>query len=204
MMKLAKLAWLVSCATAFVLSSLFVQGGQCGEISVQVFMPDKQTPAVNAIVMLSSPDGNLRERLALPIKKQTDANGRTRFDGVSEGEYVVRAILGEELISTQLTRVVNINQRVGVWLTLSSPAGDGKGAIIAFVTDEPSRAINNLVLLLRQRGAGKIDQKAGKCPPYGWEPGADTSPRRRPSTADLPRDFLRLALIIAQSLLERN
>jgi hypothetical protein len=160
MMKLAKLAWLVSCATAFVLSSLFVQGGQCGEISVQVFMPDKQTPAVNAIVMLSSPDGNLRERLALPIKKQTDANGRARFDGVSEGEYVVRAILGEELISTQLTRVVNINQRVGVWLTLSSPAGDGKGAIIAFVTDEPSRAINNLVLLLRQRGAGKIDQKA--------------------------------------------
>jgi len=155
-------SWLLSCVTAFVLSLPLMRDESCicGEISVQVFMPDKQTPAGNATVMLSSPDGNLRDRLALPIKKPTDANGRARFDGVSEGEYVVRAMLGEELISTQLTRVVNINQRVGVWLTLSSPAGDGKGAIIASVTDDPRKAINNLVLLLRQKGAGKIEQKA--------------------------------------------
>lgn len=138
----------------------FVQSANCGEISVQVFMPDKQTPAKDATVILSSPDGNLRERVDLPFQKRTDENGRCRFEGLPEGEYVVRAVVGSEFITTQSTRLIAPNQRVGAWLTLMPIAGEGKGAIVAVVTDNPARAVNNIVLLLRQRGGEKFEQKA--------------------------------------------
>lgn len=138
---------------------VFVRHTSCAEISVQVFMPDKQTPAANASVILSSPDGNLREHIGLPLQKNADKDGRCRFEGLPEGEYAVRATLGNELIATQSTRLVAPNQRIGVWLTLSHAASNATGTIIAIVTDNPARAINNLVLVLRKRGVNELEQK---------------------------------------------
>lgn len=151
------IAMLLACVTGVF---AFAQPASCGEISVQVFMPDKQTPAKDATVILSSSDGNLRERFDLPSQKRADENGRCRFEGLPEGEYVVRAVVGNELIATQSTRLVAPNQRVGAWLTLMPVAGEDKGAIVAVVTDSPARAVNSVVLLLRQRGEEKFEQKA--------------------------------------------
>jgi len=156
-----KLIWGAIATVACVVGAFaFTQPAKCGEISVQVFMPDKQTPAKDATIILSSPDGNLRERLGLPSQKKADENGRCRFEGIPEGEYAIRAVVDNELIITQSTRLVTPNQRVGAWLTLLPVASGDKGAIVAVVTDNPARAVNNIVLLLRQKGEGKFEQKA--------------------------------------------
>ncbi|MCS7252679.1 MAG: carboxypeptidase-like regulatory domain-containing protein [Armatimonadota bacterium] len=147
----------ISFCIAGVLSS--IQPVRCGELSVQVFMPDKQTPAKDATVILSSPDGNLRERLNLPLQKVSDENGRCRFEGLPEGEYTVRAAVAGELVATQSTRLIAPNQRVGVWLTLLPVAAGDKGAIVATVTDNPARAVNNIILILRPKDGDKFEQK---------------------------------------------
>jgi hypothetical protein len=138
-----------------ILPLLLVAGGFCGEVRGTVFDTDGQTPKGGVTVMLSSPEDALRARHNLPRVVTTNANGQFSFDGLSVGNYTVRAILEAQqvLIATSQTRLLADDARVGVWVTLRPIASQGEAVVWGFVKTDEGVVLPDAQVVYRKVGS---------------------------------------------------
>ena len=134
---------------------LFVAGGFCGEVRGTVFDTDGQTPKGGVTVMISSPEDALRARHNLPRIATTNANGQFSFDGLSAGNYTVRAILEtpQVFIATSQTRLVAEDARVGVWVTLRPIVTQGEAVLWGFVKTDDNVLLTDAQVVYRKVGS---------------------------------------------------